>query len=96
MLTMAIYLISPQLAYAANITVTTNSKCQKIIFPIDKDLVDFETMRNQFSIQQYSGVTIGKISIINLPVFNLNNPDENNFFYRFIGGFEFETEEQGS
>ncbi len=88
---MAIYLISPQLAYAANITVTTNSKCQKIIFPVDKDLVDFETMRNQFSIQQYSGVTIGKISIINLPVFNLNNPDENNFFYRFINNIHIPT-----
>jgi|SaaInlStandDraft_3_1057020.scaffolds.fasta_scaffold00251_18 outer membrane protein assembly factor BamA len=88
---MAIYLISPQLAYATNVTATTNSKCQKIILPADKDLVDFEAMRNRFSIQQYSGVTIGKISIINLPVFNLNNPDENNFFYRFINNIHIPT-----
>ncbi|MCK5667175.1 MAG: hypothetical protein KAI17_27000, partial [Thiotrichaceae bacterium] len=43
MLTMAIYLISPQLAYAANVTPATNSKCQEIVLPANQDLVDFET-----------------------------------------------------
>ena len=81
---MAIQLLVPQPAVAETVKSEINPQCQQIELPDDKELVDFKSMRTRYSLQQYSGMNIGKIDIINLPVFNLQDPQENNVLYRFI------------
>ncbi len=64
--------------------VYAETQCQQIALPENRELVDFESLRDRYSVQPYHGKIIGEIKVINLPVFNLHDPDENNVLYRFI------------
>lgn len=81
---MAIQLFVPE-QVLAEIQLRENSlSCQLINYSSDAELYDFNFMRSRYSMQQFSGLKIGKINIIKLPVFNLFDPRENNDIYRFI------------
>lgn len=92
MATMAIQLLVPQPAMGETLTAKIDSQCQQIELPGNKDLVDFTSMRTRYSMQQYSGINIGKINIVILPVFNLHDPDENNVLYRLINNIHTPTQ----
>ncbi len=87
----AFHLLLPLPANAENLISNNNAECEKIELPAENELVNFDSMRSRYSMQQYSGVTIGQVKVINFPVFNLHDPDENNAFYRFINNIHTPT-----
>ncbi|MCK5665980.1 MAG: hypothetical protein KAI17_20970, partial [Thiotrichaceae bacterium] len=87
----AFHLIHPIPAGAETLNSNNIAECQKIELPAENELVNFDSMRSQYSMQQYSGDIIGQIKVINFPVFNLHDPDENNAFYRFINNIHTPT-----
>jgi len=89
----ALHLLLPLPAIAENLKSANDSECQKIELPVKNELVDFDSMRSHYSLQHYRGIIIGKIKVINLPVFNLHDPDENNVFYRFINNIHSPTKD---
>ena len=62
----------------------TDPHCRSISLPSLRELSDFEVMRQRYDLKQYEGMTIGKINVITLPVFNVYDPAENYAVYRFI------------
>ncbi len=89
--TMAIHLFLPQPVVAEMLTPKINLQCQQIEFPSNNELVNFDSMREHYSLEKYRGFKIGKIYVVNLPVFNLHDPEENNAFFRFINNIHFPT-----
>jgi hypothetical protein len=88
---MAILLFVPQPVIAETLTSKINPQCQQIELPSDKELVNFDSLRERYSVEKYRGNKIGNIYVVNLPVFNLDDPDENNAFFRFINRVHFHT-----
>lgn len=90
-------LLAPPAAFGETDTLNSLPKndplCQPITLPSNEQLFDFKILRARYSMDQYDGVTIGKITIVNLPVFNLNDPEENNALYKFINGIHSPTQQ---
>ena len=87
----AIHLFVPLPAIAATLTPKINPQCQQIGLPSDNELVNFDAMRERSSLEKYDGRKIGNIYVINLPVFSLQDPEENNAIFRFINRVHFPT-----
>ena len=92
MATMAIQLLVPHPAIGETLTPEINPPCQQIELPGNKELVDFKSMRARYSMEKYSGINIRTIHIVNLPVFNLHDPEENYALYRFINSIHTPTQ----
>ena len=69
---------------AASLVPETDPQCQPVDLPVDRELVNFQSLRTLYPMEQYEGVSIGKISIVTLPIFNEHDENENNVLYRFI------------
>lgn len=73
-------------APAANAAVTTatESRCTTLFAPDDPRLFDFVETRRAVDYSRYQGQHIRTIQYITLPIFNENDPDEDNWLYRGV------------
>lgn len=74
----------PSLSLAESLLPAADPSCQPIDLPANRDLVNFRSLRALYPMEKYQGVTIGRISIVTLPIFNEYDERENNPVYRFI------------
>ena len=66
-------------------------QCQSIPLPSLSELSDFKDIRSRYDLQRYEGMTIGKTSIVTMPIFNEYDPAESYSLYRFINGLHSPT-----
>ena len=82
-----------QRAMAETLLPEPDPSCQALELPANDQLADFESMRAHYSMQPYQGMIIGAVHSIQLPVFNVHDPAENNFLYRFINNIHIATKD---
>lgn len=58
--------------------------CKAIYQPADVSLYDFPELSKRYQLRNYEGMTIGKIMVDPLPVFNAADPEEDFLIYRML------------
>jgi hypothetical protein len=68
-----------------------DAECLPLALPGNRELVDFDGLRENYSLDEYAGMPTGRIKIFNLPVFDPYDQRENNGFTRFVNRIHFPT-----
>lgn len=72
-------------------TTNVNQDCNVYINPDDVALFDLSTIRDKFDLTQFDDSFISAIQIVVLPVFNSNDPRENNWLYNAVNYLHVDT-----
>ena len=78
----------------ANPALSEAESCQTLYSPGSPALFDFVGTRGRVSFADYAGYTIGNISYHVLPIFNEDDPDENNWLFRTANWLHIDTKEK--
>lgn len=69
----------------------TEESCTIYVKPTDPALFDLPSIREKFDLSRFDGTTISNIQILVLPVFNPNDPREDNWLYNSINSIHIDT-----
>lgn len=67
--------------------------CSELYAPDDPALFEFVETRKGVDYSQYAGLQIGRMEYVVLPIFNENDPDEDNWLFRAANWLHIETRE---
>jgi len=72
---------------------TAEDQCSELFKPDDPVLFQFLTTRAKVDFSAYAGKTISEVKVVVLPIFNLNDPEEDHRLYRFANKINISTRE---
>lgn len=70
------------------------AQCENFYSPGDPALFTFVKTRKQIDFGAYAGMTISSVEYVVLPIFNPDDPDENNWLYRSANWLHIDTREK--
>lgn len=86
--------LAPDTATNNDTALTEPESCQILYSAGSPALFDFVGTRGRVSFADYAGYTIGNIHYHVLPIFNENDPDENNWLFRSANWLHIDTKEK--